>query len=739
MTGGGERGGLMPPPTRPRWVPIALALFSVWSAIGLSKVRFSYDIDRFFPQDDPAVAEYRAHKELFGDEMRLLLVGLELPGALDSAALGTIAHTTVVLEQLPFVTGVRSLTNLSEPMKMPLGDWISAPYFNAPFGDPKGVLERLQTRPSVLGLFLSTDQRATTLIVELDSLPSKTERADAFRALHVVLDRTGVQYHLAGRLVTQAHYLHATQEQLGRLSLMALALMAVVLFVLFRHPVTALSPLLVCALALLWTFGPMGWLGIGVEPLLSLLPALLLVLGSSFSIHILSRFRAFAEVGVTPEEAMQSALRETTAANLLSAVSTVIGFSTLAFYAILPLRVFGLAAAWGLVAALVAARTVLPLIVGALKLPQATTHRQRSMGSAGWIFSRGKYTLSATAALLVGGAFAYQHLVVDNHFLDDLDRSSTLGVDATFFEEHFSGTRPLEIAITPVAPDKDLLDPGVLAATDSLVAGLGSVLNIVPPLAPTDVTRAAMHGLYLGEGLPTDSMAEKQVRRAVKQFARAHQGPQLINADLRHGRITGRLPDIGSFAFKEAVRRLEPLLHNDRIQATITGGAWLMDIANRRIATVLVQGILTAILLNALLVGAFTRSWRKGLISIVPNVLPLAFAAVLMALFGVPLKVGTAMIFPILYGIALDDTMHYLLHARDNTLRANLRTWHTLRRSLFGTTLVITAGFALFGFASFPSIAVFGLITAASLWVALAADLWLLPVLLGVRRGDWSS
>lgn len=232
-----------------------------------------------------------------------------------------------------------------------------------------------------------------------------------------------------------------------------------------------------------------------------------------------------------------------------------------------------------------------------------------------------------------------------------------------------------------------------------------------------------MHGMYLGEGLPTDSVAVKQVRRVVKQFARDHQGPHLISADLRHGRITGRLPDIGSFAFKEAVTQLEPLLHNDRIRATITGGAWLMDIANRRIATVLVQGILTAILLNALLVGAFTRSWRKCLISIVPNVVPLAFAAILMALFGVPLKVGTAMIFPILYGIALDDTMHYLLHTRDNSLRANVGTWHALRRSLFGTTLVITVGFALFG-----------LITAASLWVALAADLWVLPVLLWTGR-----
>lgn len=735
MTCGGDRGGsVAPPPTRRTWVVISLVLFSAFSALGLFKLRFSYDIDRFFPQDDPTVAEYRAHKELFGDEMRLLLVGLELPQAVDSASLVALASTTAALEALPFVTSVRSLTNLSEPLRMPMGEWVGAPYFAAPFGDPALGLDRLSAHPSLSGLFLARDGTSTALIVELDSLPTKRVRADALRALHVVLESTDLRYHLAGRLVTQAHYLQATQEQLGRLSLMALGLMAVLLFVLFRDPVTTLSPLLVCALALLWTFGPMGWSGIGVEPLLSLLPALLLVLGSSFSIHILSRYRAFAELGAARAEAMRLALGETWTANTLSAISTVIGFATLAFYPVRPLQVFGLAAAWGLLAALVAARTVLPLLVGALKLPSRTTRAQRPSIKATWIFRRGKYTVAATAALLVAGAFAHRHLVVNNHFLDDLDRSSTLGVDATFFEEHFSGTRPLEIAITPTAPDKDLLDADVLAATDSLVSALRNTFRIVPPLAHTDVVRTAMHGMYLDEKMPRDSTESKQVRRAVKRFAHTPQGAALISPDLRHGRITGRLPDIGSSAFQRSVNALGPVLQNDRIQATITGGAWLMDIANRRIATVLAQGILTAILMNALLVGAFTRSWRKGLISIVPNLVPLAFAAVLMAVFGVPLKVGTAMIYPILYGIALDDSMHYLLHMRGNTLKDNVHTWHTLRRSLVGTTLVISGGFALFGFASFPSIAVFGLITAASLWIALAADLWLLPVLLRLQH-----
>jgi len=100
------------------------------------------------------------------------------------------------------------------------------------------------------------------------------------------------------------------------------------------------------------------------------------------------------------------------------------------------------------------------------------------------------------------------------------------------------------------------------------------------------------------------------------------------------------------------------------------------------------------------------------------------------------LKVGTAMIFPVLYGIALDDTIHFLFHQRHierkgGVMRTSaVRTWHHLHGPLLNTSLIVSAGFALLGLSSFESVSVFGLVTAASLWVALAADLWLLPALI---------
>ncbi len=709
--------------------PVLLLLFTIWSIVGLFRLHFAYDIDRFFAQDDPAVAEYGRYKALFGDEMDLLLVGLEIPEELDRKALLHIATLTTALDSLPFIKSVRSLTNFSEALKMPLGDWIKVPLFSPPYDDIARGEERLQSNEAVRGVFLSPQGNAAALVVELDSLRTKPERDHALSEIHRIVGSEGLPYHLAGRLATQAHYLRATSDQLGWLSAMALGLMVIVLFILFRCPITALSPLLISIVALIWTFGPLGWIGIGIEPLLSLLPALLLVLSSAFGIHIVSRFRDRVSEGATKQQAMRAALAETRKANLLSAISTAIGFGTLALYPIVPLQVFGVAAAWGLMGALIAARTILPLLTEQLSAPSARTRERSSDVSAARVFRRSRSIIIISLVVVAAGLFALPHLMVNNHFLDDLDRRSKLGIDATFFEEKFSGTRPLEIAVQPTDPDADMLDIEVLLATDSLVTATQRIFGIGRPLSYTDVVRATMYGLHQDHDLPTTEIERKRVRNALKYYARTNNTISLWDPLMHEVRITGRTPDMGSHAFRERTQELRPLMRNATITAHMTGGAWLMDLANQRISTLLVKSILIAVLLNALLVAWAKRSWRMGLISIAPNILPLAFAALIMWLFGLPLKVGTAMIFPILYGIALDDTMHFLLHVKEPTLRNTIRTWQIVRRPLRNTTIVISIGFALFAFSSFPSIAIFGAITAASMWIALAGDLWLLPLL----------
>lgn len=719
-----------------RWTFGILVVWSLFCAVGTTRLRITYDIDRFFPQDDPALEHYRRHKSLFADDMRSLLVGVELGKEVNEEGLQRIDLLARALGAIAGVEDVHCLTDLGEPVKLPLGEWIKVPWFTTPYADAQAGLERLARYPELEAHYLSGDKRSSVIVLQLRPVARVQDRNMLLAMIRATCERYGVQYHLAGRLSTQEHYTNATRTQLGLLGGLAVLLMFAVALLTFKHLVTALVPLGISAVALLWTFGPMGWLGIGIEPLLSLLPALLLVLGAAFSIHILSRYRA--DSGPDRAHAMRAAVRLTDRPNLLSVISSSVGFSTLALYPILPLRTFGWATAFGLVAAFVAARTIIPWLTPWLPTKGPGGSRWSTLRTTGLLRHR-SLVVGCAALLLLLGSSAFPFLEVRNHFLDDLDRSSRLGRDATFFEEHFSGTRPLEITVQAADTSKDLLDPLVLHATGALMDSIGRRFGVVRPMGPPDLARAAMRAIHLGDALPTNPDDAQAARRTVKQWLRSGAPTTLLTGDLRTGRIAGRTPDVGSDAFRAHMASLAPLLNNAHIRTTITGGAWLLDEVNRNIALILVQGILTAILLDALLIAVVLRSWRSGVVSIWPNMVAMAFTATLLWVLDAPLKVGTAMIFPILYGVALDETVHFLMHVRHHrhnghARSAIVRTLRELSGALFNTTLITSAGFCLLGLSDFASIELFGFVTGLALWVALAAVLWVLPVLLRTDR-----
>ena len=148
------------------------------------------------------------------------------------------------------------------------------------------------------------------------------------------------------------------------------------------------------------------------------------------------------------------------------------------------------------------------------------------------------------------------------------------------------------------------------------------------------------------------------------------------------------------------------------------------------------MGLALSILVVALIIGLIYRSVPILIISIVPNVLPLIFIAGIMGFTGIELKTTTAIIFTIAFGIAVDDTIHFLgkfkyeLMKGHSKLYALKRSYLTTGKAMILTTLILCAGFLLLVFSSFLGTFYMGLMLCITLFVALVADLTILPVLL---------
>ena len=150
----------------------------------------------------------------------------------------------------------------------------------------------------------------------------------------------------------------------------------------------------------------------------------------------------------------------------------------------------------------------------------------------------------------------------------------------------------------------------------------------------------------------------------------------------------------------------------------------------------LVKGLAFSVIIVALIMGIIYKSLTITLISIIPNIVPLVFIGGVMGYIGVDLKISTAIIFTIAFGIAVDDTIHLLgkfrheLNKGKGVLYAMRRSYTTTGKAMIITTLILCSGFLLLIFSSFLGTFYLGVMLCLALFVALIADLTLLPVLI---------
>jgi predicted RND superfamily exporter protein len=203
--------------------------------------------------------------------------------------------------------------------------------------------------------------------------------------------------------------------------------------------------------------------------------------------------------------------------------------------------------------------------------------------------------------------------------------------------------------------------------------------------------------------------------------------------------INGFLDDVGNIEISERNKKLEKFIKSRNfkgIDYRLTGTSHLVDKNMKSLVRNMLMGLGISILVIALILGLIFKSFRVVLISLVPNLLPLIVLTGIMGFLGINIKLSTAIIFSIAFGIVVDDTIHLLgkfkheLSKGKSIIYALQRAYITTGIAMILTTLILCAGFFLMVFSCFMGTFYLGFLLTIVLIVALIADLTLLPVLL---------
>lgn len=727
---------------------IALAL-SIAAALGISRVRFSESPRALFRSGDAAFEELERLYADFGSDDADCIVLLESPDVLNNATCALIRELDATLATVDGIATVTSIADLSL-----LGSLLPRPLLPREGADSAA---RDTARSALRSHPLGTDQlvdptfRSTILLVQLQD--GDLTVAQMTPIMHAIDARIAAIQLPSNTTVTvtgipplRVAIFGTIKAEQFQLSLFGLVVSISVAWLLFRK----LGPVLVAGLSSLfagiWAAGLVGWIGVPFGVLTAQLPLLVQIIALCDAVHLTHHILEQRRAGASPRAAAASSLAALGGACLLTTFTTAVGFLSLAVSRAEAIQQFGLLFGACVLMSFLAVVIFVPLLALCfLRSPpaayeaRAEARMQRAADALLTPILKRPRLTSALGLLFAGLTCAAALTLEPDNRLQESSPEGHPATDALHrIEALYGGLVGSSIRLDWPA-DIDASDPRVLAAIRAAEASLNSspvhcgTLSIVDflPMVPGPAPPAS-------EPDPRLQLLE----RVAAQSLSAWWLPDIHSARISARVLDARSPDIDA-AHTQIRSDLTALsLTHPGFRFTLTGTG---VVARRNIDTIitdLARGLFIAAITIFLALSLFLRSWRLGLLSLLPNLLPLTVTGCALALLDHPLQVASAIAFSVCLGIAVDDTIHFL-HRYRRELAHTGSSHQAARNTFIGvglpilvTSLVLASGFLCLQLSVVPTTRLFGWIILGGLATAVVADLLLLPALLVATDPD---
>jgi len=794
-------------------VLIAAAVITAAFATQIPKLVLEPDTEAYVPEEHPMRAYWREAKERFGLG-REILVALEVEGGdgvFEPEVLATIAKLTEVIEQVDGVSSedVRSISS-SEAMVGTAEGLEVLPFFEDPpttREEAQLVRKRVFENPVFLDRLVSRDGTIAAIFVKTEG-----EAEDAPEVYARLMDAINevplgnAKLLVAGNPAIEYVYGRQMTRDLERLIPLALATVVFILYLCFPSPgprtiavrtvviaallvaatlaagrivsiggvalaapvlamLTApgvLLPCIVVVMSVVWTWGAQAALGLPIYIAGTLVPPLLLAIGSADGIHIVGRFYEIAsKPGTDKKQAIIATMNQLWRPIILTSTTTAAGFGSLALGQMTVYQVFGITTAFGVLTAMVASMFVLPAMMSVLPVSALSRARRAEEAKAGaapetrlskvlvGLAERleGHRTgvlvsaLVATVALL----WSASKLEVDYSWVESLAPGTPVLEADRVLRAHHGGTMPLNVIVR--APEVDgIKDPALLRAMDAMLTELAEDPVVGDTRSLSEYIKRMSQAM--NEDRP-DAFRIPDDRDLIAQYLLFYsmsgdpgEYDDLVDYDYQASNLSVLLRTDRLSVLRRVLTRVEELLdehlRSRGATATLTGSASILDVVFTMVLTSQIQSLASTAAMCLLFLAVLFRSVRDALVCMVPLAITTVANFGIMSALGIPLGPDKAMIGAIALGIGIDYSIHLMSRFRD-TLEEGMGVFQgiveavrTTGRSILFNGIVVVAGFLVIGSSETPSNATFGLVIAGNIALACLSAMIVLPAALAV-------
>jgi hypothetical protein len=729
-------------------------------AVTLALVGFAFRIqlnqnpDELIFQNDPEYPLLRAFFEEFGYD-EILVAAYSAEDVLRGENIEAIRSITREVQELPAVDRVISLAN-AEDVAAVQGTLEIVPVLGptpVTEEDRRALRNRLEANPMYDGLLISQDQRSALFDITLESEITSSERNRTIQLVErIFADASdGDNYYLAGAPYGRNELFRCVRRDFSTLLPLGILLLVLSMYLAFRHYLCVLLPFIAISLAVVWTVGCMYLMASQLNFLSVLIPTILFIIGTSDCIHILSQYQDCRYDCRSKGEALFRTLRLMLLPCCLTTLTTMVGFLSLAVSRIAPIEHFGVYSAIGIGFGYLLAITLIPIGFSIADTKSFSLDKPSSEAFLKVLTKINELDRRHKAAILCVSAAVFAlglYGTTRVHLETDLGRffgHEFKGYsDILYIEKEFGGVAPL-YAVIDSRQEDGLKDPELLRAIDRFSAYLRGQDGVDKVVSASDLIQHMNYRFHDSDpAYRTIPDNRKQIAELLLMASMSDDGDLLsrffddgysktsVGIRYRH-RELHRIDEINKTM--RSYLRSEPQFREPT--ASYTTGTTIM-FANTMVPILkgLNQSVFIASAAIFLLMILLFRSFRFALISMVPNLLPIALTLGAMGWLDIPLNIATAPVAAIALGIAIDDTIHFLVRFRRefgkerDYAKAVEKTLRSVGKPILITTIVLTAGFCIFLFSNFQPTQNLGVLISFAVISAVFADLIVLPVLL---------
>ncbi len=745
---------------RPLVVSVYVLIFIV-SVFFALKLKVNNAVELLVSEDDYRRKQYAEFLDLFGSDEYSIVAIERKAGVFDKEFLKGVEKLSVEIEKIPHVEEVQNIIikykHAGKLLSIDITDmnWFKQLCFKDPLNIKTGLINKDGTVVSIIVPIVQHGEGNARSIV----VPILEQTVDAHKHDKAF---SGAVFHIVGQ--PQINYtMDKSANEAGTMFMPIFFILSIVLLMLLYKSIKAvIATILSLAFAVVFTMGLMASLSIPLSLVTTLLPIALFLILFAGIIHLLNGFfDPSADKSESVDDRLVRVFSIKWTASLMAVATTMVGFGSLVFSEVAPVKQLGVFMAIGMFVGLLTNFSLFPVLLSLFfkKVPvirtlsnkEKTHYRTERLILHLFDHTIGmKYIVVVVGTLLgVAAGLTLFEMEFETNPINYLDPDDPARKEVMWFEKHITGSATLELMLKS---DKEgaFLDPNQILWLFDFHDAIEKIDGVH---AAIDISELVKESRGMAWGFFSKPEKPEEVDFYINQI-RA-QFPTYLNGfvtkDGKAARITVITNTIDYIGFrrikKQVLEAFEKITskkappHNFKLVPT--GQADMLAGITVYLSRTMIYSFITTLIGVWLLIFLTFRSFKLTFLAILQNLFGIALMFGVMYLAGIKQSIPTIIIASIVLGIEVDNTIHLLYHARA-ARRRGLNFMESMRESLriTGRAIVVTngiisVGFTIFLLSGFPPIRYFGLLVASAMAFAIGGVLIYLPALLSIFAPDF--